>query len=103
MKKLSYLESTILRVIAETHPYSFKEVELVYRRCKSYDKTIQILEEATENGTAPEEILQRHESRIELLEKYSKWLKSKGYLDTDWITEESFAIDEFMKDTFIKG
>ena len=43
MGKLTYLEGKILLAIAETHPYSFKECERVYRRCKSFDETIKIL------------------------------------------------------------
>ena len=34
---------------------------------------------------------------IDLLEKYSLWLEKQGYLDTDWRSEEPFAIDEFLK------
>ena len=35
--------------------------------------------------------------KIELLEKYSKFLEEHGYTDTDWRAEEPFAIDEFLK------
>lgn len=34
---------------------------------------------------------------INLLESYSKFLEQNGYMDTDWRTEEPFAIDEFLK------
>jgi hypothetical protein len=46
MKKLTYLEQKIIDVIAETHPYTTSEVEMVYRRCMSFDNTIKILEES---------------------------------------------------------
>jgi len=36
-------------------------------------------------------------NKIELLEKYSLFLEESGYLDTDWRSEEPFAIDEFLK------
>lgn len=35
--------------------------------------------------------------QIILLEKYSFFLEDNGYMDTDWRTEEPFAIDEFLK------
>ena len=35
-------------------------------------------------------------AKIELLEFYSKYLEENGYMDTDWRTEEPFAIDEFL-------
>jgi hypothetical protein len=34
---------------------------------------------------------------IKLLEAYSLFLEKNGYIDTDWRTEEPFAIDEFLK------
>lgn len=45
MKELTYLEKRIIAVIAETHPYSTNEVEMVFRRCLSFDNTIKVLEE----------------------------------------------------------
>lgn len=33
----------------------------------------------------------------EVLIMYSEWLEKQGYTDTDWRTEEPFAIDEFLK------
>jgi len=36
--------------------------------------------------------------KIELLEKYSKFLEERRYMDTDWWSEEPFAIDEFLKE-----
>ena len=35
--------------------------------------------------------------KIELLDKYNKFLLKNGYVDTDIICEEPFAIDEFLK------
>lgn len=50
MNKLNCLEEQILSAIAVTHPYSITEVVKVYSRCKSFDITIKVLEEATANG-----------------------------------------------------
>ena len=44
--RLTYLEQKIFAAIAETHPYATNEVEMVYRRCKSFDNTVKILEES---------------------------------------------------------
>lgn len=41
--------------------------------------------------------LKERSEAISLLEKYSLFLEKQGYLDTDWRTEEPFAIDEFLK------
>ena len=46
MKELTYLEQKIIVAITETHPYDTNEVEMVYRRCSSFDNTIKILEES---------------------------------------------------------
>lgn len=35
--------------------------------------------------------------KLNLLNQYSLWLEEQGYMDTDWRTEEPFAIDEFLK------
>lgn len=34
---------------------------------------------------------------IDILDAYSKFLEEHGYVDSDWKTEEPFAIDEFLK------
>ena len=54
---MNELEKQILAVIASTHPYALHEVEMVYRRCKSYDKTIEILETALANGITTTDVL----------------------------------------------
>lgn len=35
--------------------------------------------------------------KLDLLEKYTKFLQDNGYIDSDATTEEPFAIDRFMK------
>jgi len=35
--------------------------------------------------------------KIDLLERYSLWLETQGYMDVDWRTEPPYAIDEFLK------
>ena len=35
--------------------------------------------------------------KIDLLDRYTKFLQKDGYIDTDAAREESFAIDEFLK------
>lgn len=40
---------------------------------------------------------QEQNDKIGLLEAFAKFLESEGYLDSDWRTEEPFAIDEFLK------
>lgn len=47
--KLTDLETRILFDIALSHPYSIDEVKKVYKRCKSFDETIKILDEATQH------------------------------------------------------
>jgi len=42
--------------------------------------------------------LYRRSKKIELLDRYSKFLEDRGYLDTDYKEEEPYAIDEFMKE-----
>ena len=42
--KLTYLEKQILIAISETHPHSLSECKKIYRICKSFDRTIKILE-----------------------------------------------------------
>lgn len=42
------------------------------------------------------EALLKRNSDIELLEAYSIFLEKEGYMDTDWRTEEPFAIGEFL-------
>jgi len=33
----------------------------------------------------------------ELLWEYTNWLTNKGYMDSDAICEEPYAVDEFLK------
>ena len=47
---MNYLEEQILKIIAETHPYTINEVTKVYKRCKSFDITINVLKTATANA-----------------------------------------------------
>ena len=56
-EKLNPMEKNILRVIAEAHTFSTKEVEKVYERCKSFDLTIKILKESTAHSLALGKIL----------------------------------------------
>jgi len=49
METLSYLENKIIEVIAETHPFTLGTVEMIYRRCKSFDRTIEMLEYSFSN------------------------------------------------------
>ena len=56
-EKLNPMEKNILRIIAETHTFSTKEVEKVYEKCKSFDLTIKILKESTAHALALEKIL----------------------------------------------
>ena len=48
--KLTNLEIRILFDITVSYPYSIDEVKKVYERCKSFDETIKILTESTEQG-----------------------------------------------------
>lgn len=41
--------------------------------------------------------LEKREEEINLLGQYSIFLEKMGYLDSDWRTEEPYAIDEFLK------
>ena len=43
------------------------------------------------------EYLKTRSQKIELLERYTKFLQERGYIDTDATCEEPFAIDEFLK------
>lgn len=52
MKELTNLEQKIIAEIAETHPYTSNEVEMVYRRCNSFDDTIKILDESRAYGVS---------------------------------------------------
>lgn len=42
--------------------------------------------------------LEDRSEKIKLLEAYSNFLEEHHYLDTDWRSEEPFAIDEFLKE-----
>lgn len=42
------------------------------------------------------DLLENRNAIIELLESYSKYLEENGHMDTDWRTEEPYAIDEFL-------
>ena len=57
MEKLTYLEEKILIAISETHTYSFKECERVYRRCKSFDETIRILKFSSSLAVGTDQIM----------------------------------------------
>ena len=57
MEKLTYLEHKIITAIAETHPYRFSDCEYIYRRCKSFDKTIEVLEIACAESKSISSIL----------------------------------------------
>ena len=35
-----------------------------------------------------------------LLDDYSNWLSNKGYIDSDYYTEEPRAVEQFMKEYF---
>ena len=50
MKELTGLEQDILNVISTRFPYHINEVTMVYRRIKSFDNTIKILEVTTETA-----------------------------------------------------
>lgn len=41
--------------------------------------------------------LKERSNKIELLEAFGLFLEKNGYTDTDWRSEEPFAIDEFLK------
>lgn len=49
-KPLTYLEERIITAIAEANPYSQSVVEKVWRRCKSYDETIRLIEKSVSEG-----------------------------------------------------
>jgi len=55
--KLTNLENRILKQIAVTTPYMFSECKFVYERCKSFDKTIEVLEMACAHGMSYTSIL----------------------------------------------
>ena len=47
----------------------------------------------------------RFQSQLEfvaqmLLDDYSDWLHKKGYIDSDYYTEEPKAVEAFLKDYF---
>lgn len=46
MEKLTYLEQKFIFLLSVTTVYPEDVAEMVYRRCKSFDHTIRILEEA---------------------------------------------------------
>lgn len=65
--------------------------------CISSDKRKSIIQEM-ERIFRREKMLQTRSAKIDLLEAYSKFLEKEGYMDTDWWSEEPFAIDEFLKE-----
>jgi hypothetical protein len=42
--------------------------------------------------------LEMRSKKMALLEQFALFLEKQGYMDTDWRTEEPYAIDEFIKD-----
>ncbi len=42
-------------------------------------------------------VLESRDAKIFLLSAYAKHLEEVGHMDTDWRTEEPFAIDKFLK------
>jgi hypothetical protein len=50
MKTLERFEIEMLQTIAAAHPFPLKDITAVYRRLKSFDKTIALLNVATQNG-----------------------------------------------------
>jgi hypothetical protein len=40
--------------------------------------------------------LKERSDKIEILERFAKFLEKNGYLDTDWQTEPPYAIDTFL-------
>ena len=43
------------------------------------------------------ERLRERSVKIDLLEKYSKWLEEHGYLDSDWWAEQPNTVERFME------
>jgi len=41
--------------------------------------------------------LLKHSLGIEILEEFGLFLEKEGYMDTDWRTEEPYAIDKFIE------
>jgi hypothetical protein len=50
MKTLERFEIEMLQSIAAAHPFPLKDVTTVYRRLKSFDKTIALLDISTRIG-----------------------------------------------------
>lgn len=62
MAELNNLEESIICNIASTYPYTFKEIKMIFIRCKSFDNTIKIIESSMKNATGLITELQKFEN-----------------------------------------
>jgi hypothetical protein len=69
-KDLTILEENITKTIADAFPYSPNEVEMVYEKCKSFDKTIEILEVSNFHGISPKAL--HKVAGVDIMKKYIK-------------------------------
>jgi hypothetical protein len=57
-KKLTTIEYSILREIVLFYPYSMNEVEAIYLRCRSFDKTIDCIKQSLFSGLSLQRCLE---------------------------------------------
>lgn len=66
---LSQLEKNILKLIAQSHPYPFDEIEKIYKGVRSFDKLISIIEYARSRGMGAYHVYHQVEPLLRLQTK----------------------------------
>ncbi len=87
----------------QKHLPAVVEIRNIYRLVKeeviSSGKAEELVAGVIEHFTGDKrKALEVRSDKIKLLEAYSNFLEEHHYLDTDWHSEEPFAIDEFLKE-----
>ena len=65
-----------------------------YEIIKELKQKIEVYENNIIKGS--EKILQLEQNRVELLQEYTQFLYSHGYIDDDWMMEQPSPIHEFL-------
>ena len=94
-----------------TTKLNYKEIALVAVACGAYQrlykdksntatdmgKLVDRLGEELYNYKPVKPSLKERSDLIEQLEAFALFLEENGYMDTDWRSEEPYAIDEYLK------
>ena len=79
----------IIKILKENFVINRKGDSLRYAPEHAANKILEQLQSTQSDAV-------KRNAKIEFLDSYSKYLEKNGFMDTDWRTEEPYAIDDFL-------